>query len=435
MILMLLGWVIPLLIPFKGETIDLDRVFTVTWWGIMYVFAFLLIGLLAGVIYGQAGKGQLNSLIVILFLYALNSLANVVDEIQSLNKANPLNWYSPSDIFFGKNIETDPILKIGFVILIIGSLVVLAYNRRDLVESTPFLSFSIRGNREQDNHISDSKVKSNKNSFFTFWVKPLEKKYPILADFVYSERRVLLITFIAVTLFYPLQLMTYDEETIATLIADFGNTPLLTYGHVINDQPYLWFLTTQAVGVHWMYFVPLMLHWIKKIVSWDADSQTGEVIGVQLVKRSDVVFQRTLAVGLQIIWIVVIEVIYLIISETVVDATLGLGWEILAIAGKIVLYYFLLVLCVGISFYFPQYQSRAGRVLFLAIFGSFLIGISSESTDNAFTRGLFGLYDPVKIMRDQTFDVVIGTIILVLLTLPAILFLKSQSEKFEWIKT
>ncbi|MCH8908651.1 MAG: hypothetical protein IH840_16310, partial [Candidatus Heimdallarchaeota archaeon] len=392
-------------------------------------------GLLAGVVYGQAGKGQLNSLIVILLLYTVNSIANVVEEIQTLNKANPLNWYTPSDVFFGHDIETDLIVKLLLVIFITGILAVLAYNKRDLVENSPFLSLSLRRNKRGDDQSDIPKVKSNKNSFFTFWVKPLERKYPILADFVYSERRVLLITFIALTLFYPLQLMTYDEETITKIITDFGDIPLFTYGHLINDQPYLWFLTTQAVGVHWMYFVPLMLHWIKKIVSWDAEGGTGEIIGVQLVKRSDVVFQRTLAVGLEIIWIVVIEVIYLIISETVVDATLGLSWEILAITGKISLYYFLLVLTVGISFYLPQYKSLGGRLLFLTIFASFVIGISSESTDNIFTRGIFGLYDPVLIMRDQTFTAIIGILVLAILILPGILFLKSQSEKFEWINT
>ena len=436
MILMMLGFFLPLLIPFKGETISGEAVFKATWWGGLYILFFLLSGMVLGIIYAQTGKAQLNAILAILLMYGWSSISNVVDELSRTASYNPYAWYNPSGLFLGGDVDNDLVMRLIILILILAPLAVFTYLRRDLVENTPFLNFSIRQTKLDENGVvKPKKVRSVKSSMFTFWVRPLENRYPILADFVYSERRVLMITFIFVVLLYPGQLPAYDEETISQVITDFGDFPLFTYGHSISDQPYLWFLTTQAIGVHWMYYIPLMLHWIRKIVAWDAEGSTGELIGVQNLDRKEVIRQRYLAVILEMIYLVVWEIIFLLLSEAITGARLSLFWEVVAISGKIVLYAFLLALCVGFSFFRDSQNSRDGRILYILIFTSFLIGISTAQLDNVITRGLFGLFDPVKLMEQQTFAVAnYGLIILALLVYPAYGFMKSQSDKFSWIQ-
>ncbi|MFV2014434.1 MAG: hypothetical protein ACC656_03320, partial [Candidatus Heimdallarchaeota archaeon] len=278
---------------------------------------------------------------------------------------------------------------------------------------------------------------SSRTSIFTFWVRPLEKRYPITADFIYSERRVLLIVFWAIVSVYPLQLAIYPgDELIQEAITGIGTGgifTLFTYGHNLNNDPYLWYVITQAIGGHWIFFLPLVFHWVKKVILNDAEKGTGEILGSQPIPFRSIIFQRIIAILLEIIFIVVNMILFLILSEKITGSTAGLMWEIIAILVIIPFYSFWTALLISIALSLKASWVKIARGIYLLSFLGFAIGVMNENFNYWYVKGIFGLYDPVLIIQEKSiFANNAGIIIILVLALVSPLVLAFSSRYYSW---
>ena len=216
---------------------------------------------------------------------------------------------------------------------------------------------------------------------------------------------------------YPLQLALYTgDEATKELIVGFGSGgifDLFTYGYDLSTEPYLWYVMTQAIGGHWIFFLPLGFHWVKKVTMSDAESGTGEILGSQPIPYQSIIFQRIIAILLEIVFIVVNMVVFLIISELITGKTDEMLWEIVAILVYIPLYSFWTALLISIALSLKSSGVKIARSIYLVSFLAFALAVINQDYNHWYVKGIFGLYDPVLIIREQSLMVNNGGIIII----------------------
>ncbi|MCE7736396.1 MAG: ABC transporter permease subunit [Candidatus Heimdallarchaeota archaeon] len=466
--------IIGLRIPINGNYLETDKLVLLTIHTAIFSLAGVSIGILLGLFTGRGDKGSQIALLSVLVLYTLQSIGNIRDEVDFLNRLNVFELYDSLSIILFNEGDTDSLLvllAIFVVGLFLGS---VGYENKDLIENRgvsfgkyqqrliPLVSFfhlifkpfvisarwinhrvivlflwiKYRGKVPYDDKTFRID-RSSRTSVFTFWGRALEKRFPIAADFVYSERRVLLITFWAIVMVYPLQLALYPgDEATQELIVGFGSGgifDLFTYGYDLSTEPYLWYVMTQAIGGHWIFFLPLGFHWVKKVTMSDAESGTGEILGSQPIPYQSIIFQRIIAILLEIVFIVVNMVVFLILSELITGKTDDMLWEIVAILVYIPLYSFWTALLISIALSLKSSGVKIARSIYLLSFLAFAFAVINPDYNHWYVKSIFGLYDPVLIIREQSLMANNGGIIVILfLAILSPFILAFSSRYYTW---
>lgn len=277
-ILLIIGVIIfGLLIPINGNSLGADKLALLTVYTTIFSLSGVSIGIALGLITGRGDKGSQIALLSVLVLYTLQSIGNIRDELDFVNQFNVFELYDSLSIILFTQGDTDSLFILLAIIIIGLFLGLVGYENKDLIKNRglslgkhrqrllPFISFfslistpfviSIRWVNHRIFSLllwikyrgkvpSENKTfridRSSRTSVFTFWGRALEKRFPIAADFIYSERRVLLITFWAVIMVYPLQLALYPgDEPTQELIIGFGSGgifDLFTYGYDLSRK-------------------------------------------------------------------------------------------------------------------------------------------------------------------------------------------------------
>lgn len=425
-----------MLIPVGGEALPFANVLTIWWWGMLFLMAALSLGMTLGSLAADTGRGNMFAIIFTVFLFAQQILGNFVDELKDISELNPLNWFQLNSAILSNEVTEGVIPKILGMFVIFSILASVMFIKRDVIKEAsitiPFLT------RFQRRSGGNKGGKSDRDRILVRWARPLEKRFPFAADFIYSERRALLILLWVIIMFYPLQLMVYqpdNTEFIAALgvtINSFGNSGILkvfTAGHDLSGSIFLWFLMTQAVGFHWLFFTILVTRWIRKILTEDSELMTGELYGALPLKAHKVMLQRLLGAIMIMVFVVAQTVFWLLISETVIGTSYNQVWEVLTLISIIPLYTFLLTagLSLGLLFRDGVKWARYG-ILFLLVWwiGGILLDIPT---------GIYGLYDPVLLIQEASFAAVnYGVVILFVLAsifTAAVFYL---APRFDWLR-
>lgn len=481
-IIMLFAWFLILAIPINGNYLELSLVWNLAWWAFLFAILTIMIGVLLGNLIGDSGRGAQISLIFILLLFTIQVVFNA--QKVNLNKtelftyssgtktytlynlltdANLNSWYSPTAVILGGSMDYKYIWIICISLVVLTVLVFLTYQQKDLINDRGLLSFRRKNKATTINADHVKPHKSVKKSIYTFWIRPLEQKFPHTADFIYSERRALLILALAILLFWPLQLVAYPGDSTAILaVSGFngGIFTVFTYGYnLLLYPPWVWWTVTQALGLHWFYFVPMVMRWIRSVPIRDSEDGTGDLIGSLPVRKKLVVFQRLFAVFLELIWISFWICIWYLISAGFVESRVGsivtpanpatdapavifaftnpfsTTWMILAIFSQIALYMFLVTSGVAISLLFREKGHKAALVyLFVQLFG-FIIAFSLPNANLEWLAFSFGFYNPVAIVIKESLTVAHnGVLILVILTFVSLFVVDKSTKYFTWLK-
>ncbi len=439
-----------LVIPWAdNNVVPSDRVVLLVAWGIIFVMMSMTLGMVLGLLSGTSGKGIQLGLFMTLLLFAIQSLARVQPEqFGDVNEWNILSWYDVNSILLNDEMPPDPALKIGVFFIIVLLISAMLFETRDLMKNPPIPLLNKLGlDSSVVRKVRSMRISfgSEKKSIFTFWARPLEKPFPFAADFIYSERLVLLFAFWGVILIWPFQLIFYPTtpegvQDLTKAIVSFGDTPymrLFTYGHDLSSDPYLWFLVTQALGNHWFLFVPLVVYWVGKIVRRDTDSLTGEIMGSLAVSNRRVILERVFAASLELVIIAFQMVAWIIISEYgVTGKTERTLWEVIAIISVLPMYVFLLTGSVALALLLKKngLGVKISRVLIFALLLAFMVGKMVKSLDQWYVTLLFGLYDPVLIVKEQSILVNNnGILIHLILAFFSIILLCSVAHLYQWM--
>ncbi len=418
-------------LPIMGEVVEFDKLVTVTWMGLFFAIMSLSIGLVLGLLAGNTSKGLQFTILFTLVLYGLHLLGNIQPEVANLNDLNPLAYYQSTNIFLGMSLKDEYLVYMFLFSFILTPLALWEFNRKDLTDDAGVtLNFIRRIKLKNDlNEIEGIWVilfyliapfykffsilkrslfpKKIRNSPLVFWGRFFERRFPFAADFIYSDNMTLFIVFLAILMFYPLQLMAYPgDELLETTISGFGNSGMMrvfTYGYDLTQEPpYLWFVISQAIGTSWIFFMPLTFFWVRKAIRLDGDTGTGEILGSVPIRYETIVYQRLLAIFIELTGLVTLCAFWTFLSELVTGASFDQTWEIIAIFASLPYYIFLISASALLAIYFKE---NGGHLVMLFLFGIFLLFLISALSDSLnvwYVRGIFGLYDPVLIIKEKS---------------------------------
>ena len=453
-------------IPVGGNTIKLNYLLNIAWWGLLFSIFGLLLGILVGLVAGNATKGYQLSIILILVFYVVQVLERIYSSLIFTNNINPLAFYEPDQYIIGlKFVKNEKIFGFTYyyypVVLFLLSIVLIIlsiyeFNRKDLTNDAG-IHFNLfkRLSLKEYQILSPSEAKilgiilspfifikrilfpeNVRNNPFVFWARPLEKKLPITADFIYSDNMLLFIAFIAGFLFYPVQIGYYPGDASARGLASSGTIfNVFTYGHSLITHPYLFYIVASAIGVTWMIVAPCAFFWVRKAIRNDGNSGTGEIFGGIPINSKSVVLQRFLAIFLELALISASCGFWLILSEALSGKTYNQLWEVLALfPGMIPLYIFLIAIFIVISLLFKQKGGLITGVVLIGVILSFIISALNSSFDKWYLRGIFGMYDPVEIILNKSFlangDGLVYLIILSIISIGIMIF---TASRFTWL--
>lgn len=456
-------------IPVEGHFIKFNVLINIGWWGILFCLFGLTFGILFGLLAGNSAKGHQMSILVILLFYAIQILARINSGISSLNDINPLSFYQPDQYILGNGFVKNeklfgftyyyyPVLLVilSFVFVILG---LIEFKRKDLSDDAGFhLNIFRRFSLKQRSKLSkrDLKIirivffplmfvkniffpKNVRNNPFVIWARPFEKYLPITADFIYSDNMLLFIAFIAIFLFFPVQIGYYPPvSVISESLNSFANSGIFlvfTYGHNLVSYPYLWYMVANSVGIIWIIFFPLTFFWVRKAIRNDGNSGTGEILGGLSLNSRSVVFQRLLAICFEMIFLILIMVFWVIFCEDINNAVYyNQLWEILSIVAMLPLYLFLITFCSIISLIFKQKGGLLSGLFLIGTVISFIISVLNKNLNTWYFRGIFSLYDPVLIIQDKSFFTNNnGLLLLIILSIVSVTVLVYVATKFTWL--
>lgn len=456
------------LIPVSGSSMKLDIVFNITWWGILFCLFGMLLGMFLGLIVGNATKGHELSIVLVLVFYAIQVLTNTQTNLNYLNDINPLSFFNPGDILLGNGFVKQykifgftyyyyPVLLV-LLSIVLFVLILYEYNRKDLSDDAGFhfnifKRISLKKHFTSENSfLSELKFvlipfvfvknilfpKNVRNNPFVFWARALENKLPITADFIYSDNVVIFIAIFATFLFFPLQIGYYPgNKVVNETMGSFGSIGLINvfvYGHNLTADPYLWYITISALGTMWMILIPLVFFWVRKAVTRDGNSGTGEIFGGIAINNRTVVIQRMIAMFLELVLIDLVMVFWLLLSEAMTGKTFDKFWEVMAIIGLLPLYIFLISFTTLITLIFKKLGNLISGLFLAVIILSFIMSVISPNLNYWYLRGIFSLYDPVAIVTNKSFTTNNnGLTILSILSVISIAIVVGIASKFTWL--
>ncbi len=502
--LLVLGWFVPTLIPINGNYLEFDVVLTLMGWAFIFLLAMIAMGVFLGNVIGSSGRGAQNSILLVLAMFVMQVVVSLQSENLSktefweyektetiaglgevtstvpytlfdlLTDVNFVYWYNPSGYLLGTEVDMKYIwlTVIAFALFMLMS--VITYNRKDLIDERGLFNFRLfrrrksqkksESTKENDEQSHVKPKRSVKKSIYVFWIRPLEKRLPFTADFVYSDRRAMLILAIATVLFWPMQLMAYTGDEIAEGAASFitggGLFNVFFYGYDTSGHPpFGWWLTSQALGLHWMLLLPLVLRWIRSVPSRDGEDGTGDLIGSLPVRKRQIVYQRLFAVFLEMIWISLWFIIWYLVSVAFIESRVGSVvtaadpangveellfnfnnpfdtlWVIIAVLFQIPFYMFLVSIGVLINLALKERGLTYGKAIIYVLVLMFVIGFSIGNPGLYWITGIFGMYNPIYIAFEQSIDVAnYGILIITALAVVSLFAIKFFTKNFSWLR-
>lgn len=457
--------------PFWGSAIVFNDLVTVTWWGLLFGVFSLFFGVGLGLVAGNSTRGMQFGLLAILVFYAMQILGRVRTEAENLNEFNPLNFYKPESVVLAGTMEestlaglTYPTYPVYLVFLVLTLLLVtmLEFNRKDLTDDAGVSLRSFHNLFSHDRRwepqglsvvifnilASPARLfkrvktilfpKSVRNNPFVFWGRGFENRFPFAADFVYSDHMTIMVAFLGILMFYPFQLMLYPgDELIQSSIQGFGSTGFMqvfTYGYDLSADPYLWFVTSQALGISWLIMLPLCYFWVRKAFLQDGRTGAGEILGSTPTPPHTVVFQRMVAIVVELVGVVLLMTFWLVLSELVTGSSYDLTWEVVALLASIPFYLFLITCGAVLSLLFRERGNQLVMIFLAGVLVLFLVSILSEPFDHWVVRGLFGLYDPVAIMQEKSLLVSNGgVVVLAIGSVLGLVGVRLLSSRYSWL--
>lgn len=502
-VLLDLAWYLPLAIPIWGNYVEIDILIKVFWWGLLFILMGIVLGVLIGNLLGSTATGQQNSIILVLGLYIMQILINLQKvnlsktefwtytdtisvptnsgtmEVEKevtytlfnlITDINMINWYTPSGVMLGADISTKYLVINGVCTALFAILAIFTYQNKDLINERGFLNLR-RGKKTQlheegrnDDQEHVRAKRSVKKSIYTFWAYPLQKRFPFAADIIYSDRRALLILAMAILMIYPMQLLAYlgdvGAETAKSSFGTGGLFSVFTYGYdLTNYPPWLWWISTQAVGVSWIFMLPMSIRWIRSVPSRDGEDGTGDLIGSLPIKKRDIVFQRMLGVFLEMFWTCLWLIFWYVLSVAYIESKVGsvavaadpakgieeeiytfnnpvsTFWVIVAILGIIPLYMFIVSSGVFINLAMKERGLTLAKVYVYILVLLFIMAFASGDPDLFWVSGIMGMYNPVSIMIEESLSPAsYGYLWLILLTTIAMILVRFSTRHFSWLK-
>ena len=448
--------------------IDQNKILTIALWGFFFGLFGLFFGALIGVFAGSTTKGYQISIIVVLICYVLKMVLQMNPSLNIFVDINPLAYYQPDQyLLFKSFIESATLLSISFpfypVMLILLSFLLLflclrEFDRKDLTDDASFHINFIRGfstNKTQKINKHGLKIiyfpflffifvknvlfpKNVRNSPFVFWARMFEKSFPLSADFIYSDYIIIFIVVFALFLLFPFQISNYPGNVdFLKSINTFGQVKLfsvLTYGHNLNSNPYLWFLCVNSIGLLWVIFFPLSFIWIIKAFLKDGNAGYGEIFGGLAIDNKQVVIQRVYAIFFELLFLDCVTIFWLLITEALNGQTYNKVWEIISIISLLPLYIFIIAFS-GILILFLQDKGLyISGILFATILCCFILGFLTNSLHSWPIGDFFSLYDPVLIIEKKSLFVNgNGVLILILLDIFSIIGLIKSASNYTWL--
>lgn len=458
-------------IPIDGHIVAVKYLVNITWWGILFSFFGLIVGIILGLLAGNASKGYQLSIILVLILYALQVVSQVPNSnLSNLNDYNFLSFYQPGQNlmglgfvknidFFGLTLYYYPLVLaiLSIILFIIG---IVEFRRKDLSNDAGFhLNVFKRINLKADENLSqkDLKIlriifsplifikdiffpKNVRNNPFVFWARIFEDRLPITADFIYSDNMLLFIGFFAIILFYPVQLLAYPgDKAMSQSIGGFSNAIFMvfTYGHNLLANPhyiFLWYMMANTIGITWMILLPITFFWVRKAITLDGNSGTGEIFGGIPLSNKNVIFQRVIAIFSELILLLLMMIFWVLVSEAILNESYNQFWEILSIVSMIPFYMFLVTFCGLIALFFRRKGLLLVGLFLIGIVLSFIASVMNPNLNRWYFRGIFDLYDPVTIIQKQS--LLSNNYALVFLSIMTVLFiiaLLQSATRFTWL--
>ncbi len=432
--------VFPWNFPIVGTTLPSEKVFMLFVDQTLLALVGVGIGMIFGAKEGTVSSAQLWGSMVAILLYGLQLIANSSPSNKSLKDFNPLLWFDASSILLEKKYAAQTLEKFYILIPVLLLLTYYMYLHKDLVKGISRniiprrLRFSLhKGERKSS--------KSGRTSIFTFWARPFEKRYPFFSDFVYSEARGLMVMLFVIIVIFPLQIFAYPGDAASQkLLGGFssgGIFRVILYGENLVNHPYFGFIALNTYGAHWIYMLPLAIIWGKKIVAREVDAESGDITGSLNISKRSLILQRSFAVLAELLYIIILMVIFLALSEYGLGKTPVLGWEIVALFSMMIFYAFLTFLSATIGFLVPKYGIWLGRLIIIGSLLQFLTSLmsSTSSIPSIPAQGIFGLFNPVLIVLKKSW--LVADYGMVWLTLGTILFMITTyllSDRLEYIK-
>ncbi len=458
-----------------------DKIDTITGWGILFGIFGLLLGVFLGLLMSNTTKGLQLAILIVLVSFVSQTVFRINANLNYLLDLVPFSYYQPNQyILYGSYAKEANIFSISFhfypVMLVIYSFILLIvtiviFDKKDLIDDAGlhisffrvFLKRKIaisNVSRTNDSLVkklltpfrvlyhsflnSINKVKSGffpknvRNNPFVFWGRIFAPKYPLMADFIYSDNILLFIGSFALFLLFPFQISHYPGNTaVEASIHSFGQTPIFsvfTYGHNLSTAPYLWFLCTNTVGIIWIIFLPLSYFWVSKAIRRDANSGYGEILGGLSLDNKQVVIQRLIAIFIELVILTIVSVFLLLFTEALNGKTYDKEWEIMAIISLLPLYIFIITFTATIALLFKNKGGIIAGIFILTIIGTFILSFLVSSLNTWYMRGLFSLYDPVQIIQKKSLLVnSYGLLVLVLLDFFSFIGLLFTASKYTWL--
>ena len=458
-------------IPIQGHTVEGSYIFNLAWWGILFSFFGLIVGVLLGLLAGNTSKGYQFSIILVTILYALQIVSRVPGtDLQSTNNYNFLSLYQPDQYLMGagfvKNIKVFGLtlyyypIVLGILSLLFILIGIIEFRRKDLSNDAGLhFNFIKRLSLKANENMSIKEIKIIKiisspiilikdilfpknvrNNPFVFWARIFEDKMPVTADFIYSDNMLIFIGFLAILLFYPLQMLAYPgDKAMLQSIGGFSSTifMIFTYGHNLLANPqyiFLWYMMANTIGITWMILLPITFFWVRKAITLDGNSGTGEILGGIPLSSKNVIFQRIVAIFSELVLLILMMVFWLIVSEAGLNESYNQVWEILAILSMIPFYMFLVSFCCLLAILFRRRGLLFGGLFLIGVVLSFIASVMNPNLNKWYFRGIFDLYDPVTIIQSQS--LLSNNFSLVVLSIMAFFFiigLLMSATRFTWL--
>ena len=237
---------------------------------------------------------------------------------------------------------------------------------------------------------------------------------------------------------FPFQIGYYPGDLVVEKsINTFGKTQIFsvfTYGHNLSNNPYLWFLCVNTIGIIWIVFLPLSFLWVLKAFIRDGNSGYGEILGGITIDNKQVVFQRILAIVIELLVLVFVACFWLLMTELLNGQTYVQLWEIVSIISLLPFYVFIISLTSIITLIFNKKGFYISVLFFTTILLSFIISFLSPSTNFTFLSGIFSLYDPIAIIEQKSIFINgNGIVILIFLDILLIIGLLKVSSDYTWL--
>lgn len=430
--------------------VDQNKILTITFWGMLFGLFGLLLGLFLGILTGNTSKGLQLSLMVVLISFTSQTLINMNTSLSSLADFIPLDYYQPGQYLLFKSFVKDSTLfSVSFhlypVLLVVLSVLLLCcsliiFNRKDLLNDAGINFPYFHKIKALKTNWATSIIfpKQVRNGPFVFWGRIFENKFPMIADFIYSDNVVLAIACFALFFLFPFQISYYPgNSAVEHSIHTFGQSNVFSifrYGHNLNNTPYLWFLVVNTIGLIWVIFLPLTFVWVTKSIRRDGNDGYGEILGGLSLNNRNVVIQRMIAIFLELIFLDFVTIFMLLFTEALNGQTYDKVWEILAIISMIPLYMFLITFSMILALLFKERGGVLIEIFLITIIGTFILSFLVQSLNTWYMKGLFSLYDPVLIIEKKSLLVnSAGVLVLLLMDCLTILGLISIGSRYTWL--